>query len=184
MFAIKRRSKKGKESLRFKINEMIRAPKLRVVFPDGGAKVMSSSEALEQAREYNLDLIEVVSNSDPPVCKIFDVGKYKYELEKKMKESKKHQKTMNIKEMRIRPSIGEHDYQVKLRHIIEFLQHQDKVKINIYFKGREITHSDLGMEMANKLQEDLKEYGEISNTPKLEGRNITVIFSPVKTKNK
>lgn len=159
---------------------MIRAPKLRVVFPDGGAEVMSSEQALIKAREYNLDLIEVVPDSDPPVCKILDVGKYKYELEKKMKESKKHQKVINIKEIRIRPSIGDHDYQVKLKHMIEFLEAQDKVKVNIFFKGREITHSDLGMDMVHKVQEDLKEYAELSNIPKLDGRSINLMFSPIK----
>lgn len=159
---------------------MIRAPKLRVVFPDGGAEVMSSEQALIKAREYNLDLIEVVPDSDPPVCKILDVGKYKYELEKKMKESKKHQKVINIKEIRIRPSIGDHDYQVKLKHMIEFLEAQDKVKVNIFFKGREITHSDLGMDMVHKVSEDLKEYAELSNIPKLDGRSINLMFSPIK----
>lgn len=162
---------------------MIRAPKVRVVLPgDEGATVMETVQAIQKAREYGLDLIEVSPNAKPPVCKILDMGKYKYEQEKKLKESKKHQKNIVVKEIRLRPKTQEHDYQTKLSHIKKFLDHKDKVKVNIYFKGREITHQDLGMVMVEKLKEDLIEIGQVENIPKLEGRNITVVFSPISKK--
>lgn len=161
---------------------MIRVPEVRVVFPDGDSQIMSREDALKKAEDYGLDLVEVAPQAQPPVCKIIDYGKFKYELEKKMKEAKKHQKTIVKKEVRMRPHIGDHDYQVKLNHIKEFLQHKNKVKITIFFKGREITHSELGMQIAEKLKEDLKEIAILENQPRLEGRIITLIFSPASNK--
>lgn len=161
---------------------MIRVPEIRVVFPDGGSQIMSRDEALKKAEDYGLDLVEVAPQAKPPVCKIIDYGKFKYELEKKMKEAKKHQKTIVVKEVRMRPHIGDHDYQVKLNHIKEFLEHKNKVKITIFFKGREITHSELGMQIVEKLKEDLKDIATLENQPWLEGRIITLIFSPSSNK--
>ncbi len=164
---------------RFKYNEYINYPEVRVVLPDGGAEIMSINEALQKAEEYDLDLVLISENAKPPVCKIIDRMKYKYELEKKLKEQKKHQRTSHLKEIRFRPQTGEHDYQTKLKHIIEFLQHKNKVRINIFFKGREIVHSNLGMELVEKIKKDLEYVGELENTPRLEGRSITLIFSPL-----
>lgn len=157
---------------------MIRAPKVRVIFPDGDAKIIQTNDAIEKAKEYGLDLIEISPNAKPPVCKILDIGKYKYEQEKKTKESKKHQKNITVKEMRLRPKTQEHDYQIKLNHIKKFLSNKDKVKVNIFFKGREITHQELGVAMVDKLKNDLQDVGQVENIPKLEGRNIIVVFAP------
>ncbi len=181
MTIIKRR-KKSYYQPRLQVNHMIRAPKIRVIFPDGDAKIMQTNDAIEKAKEYGLDLIEISPNAKPPVCKILDIGKYKYEQEKKMKESKKHQKNITVKEMRFRPKTQEHDYQIKLNHIKKFLSNKDKVKVNIFFKGREITHQELGKAMVDKLQEDLKDIGQVENIPKLEGRNIIVVFAPISQK--
>ena len=169
---------------RFRVNEMIRAPKVRVVFPEGGAQVMDVPTAIIKAREYNLDLIEISPDANPPVCKIFDKGKYKYELEKKMKEAKKHQKVMNIKEIRLRPQTGEHDYQIKLRHMIEFFKDNAKVKVTIFFKGREVDQAELGMNLVNKLTEDLKDYAILENQPRLESKFINLFFAPMSNKAK
>ena len=177
MTIIKRR-KKSYYQPRLQVNNMIRAPKVRAIFPDGDAKIMQTNDAIEKAKEYGLDLIEISPNAKPPVCKILDIGKYKYEQEKKMKESKKHQKNITVKEMRLRPKTQEHDYQIKLNHIKKFLSNKDKVKVNIFFKGREITHQELGRAMVDKLQEDLQDVGQVENIPKLEGRNIIVVFAP------
>ena len=163
---------------------MIKYPEVRVVLPGGGSQIMKTLDALAKAREYGLDLIEVSSNSKPPVCKIMDSGKYKYELEKKIKEKMKHQKSSHIKEIRLRPKTGEHDYQTKLKHIIEFLSKKNKVRISIYFKGREVTHSELGMEMVERLKKDLEKYAELDNVPKLEGRFINLIFRPLSENKK
>jgi len=178
---IKKRKKRTYQP-RLRVNNWIRAPKVRVVFPDGDAEVMKTEDAIAKAKEFGLDLIEISPNTDPPVCKILDMGKYKYEQEKKLKESKKHQKNIVVKEMRFRPKTQEHDYQTKLGHIKKFLANKDKVKVNIFFKGREITHQDLGMAMVEKLKEDLAELGQPEYMPKLEGRNITVVFAPVSQK--
>ncbi len=161
---------------------MIRVPQVRVVFPDGGSQIMGRDEALRKANEYGLDLVEVAPQAKPPVCKIIDHGKFKYELEKKMKEAKKHQKTIVVKEVRLRPHIGEHDYLIKLNHIKEFLQAHNKVKVTIFFRGREITHSELGMQVAERLKEDLKDMATVENQPKLEGKMITLVFSPLSKK--
>ena len=140
------------------------------------------TDAVEKAKEYNLDLIEVSPNAKPPVCKILDFGKYKYELEKKNKESKKHQTHITLKEMRMSPKIQEHDYQTKLNHIKKFLGNKNKVKVSIFFKGREITHQDLGMVLVEKIKEDLKDLAQPQDDPKLIGRSITIMFDPISNK--
>jgi len=179
--AIKRRKKWIRKPL-LRINRAIRAPKVRVVLPEGKTVVMETGQAIERAKEYELDLIEVSSNANPPVCKIADVGKYKYELEKKTKESKRNQTNIIVKEIRMTPKIQEHDYQTKLSHIKRFLDHRHRVKVGIFFKGREITHQDLGMALVEKLKEDLKDSTHIQNEPKLVGRSITVVFAPISGK--
>jgi len=167
---------------KLKINYAIKSKKVRVVFPDGQTDVLDLSTAIEKAKEHNLDLIEVSPNAKPPVCKILDVGKYKYELEKKSKESRKHQANLSVKEMRMTPKIQEHDYQTKMNHIKRFLEQRHKVKVNIFFKGREITHQELGMILIEKVKEDLKELGQLQNEPKLVGRSISLLFDPLSSK--
>ena len=181
MITIKKRKKRVFQKP-LRINHLIRVPKVRVVEPDGTASVMDTSAAVEKAREYGLDLIEVSPNTKPPVCKIFDVGKYKYELEKKNKESRKHQANMVVKEMRLRPKIQDHDYQTKMSHVKKFLEHKNKVKIGVFFRGREITHKDLGMNLMNKIIEDLKDIAQPQNEPKMVGRSIVVMFEPASSK--
>jgi translation initiation factor IF-3 len=162
---------------------MIKATKVRVVFPEGGSQIMSIDEALQKAQSYNLDLVEVAPQSNPPVCKIVDYGKFKYELEKKLKEERKHQKANIIKEIRIRPQTTQHDYQIKLNYIKDFIAHKYKVKVNIIFKGREVTHSELGMNMCEKLKKDLENIASLENKPQLENKVITLIFAPKSEKS-
>jgi len=162
---------------------MIRAPQVRVIFPDGSNKIMQLRDALQESKNLGLDLVEISPNANPPVCKIIQFGKFKYELEKKLKESKKHQSTTVVKEIRMTPRIGEHDYQVKLKHIREFLQDKDKVKVIIIFKGREIVHSEIGLNLAEKLKNDLSDIATLENEPKLDGRIITLSFAPGIPKN-
>jgi translation initiation factor IF-3 len=142
--------------------------------------VVSVPEALEKAEEHGLDLVEVSPNADPPVCKILDYGKYKYEQQKKAAEARKKQKTIDVKEVKIRPSIEEHDYEVKLRNARRFLEDGDKVKVTMRFRGREIAHQDIGMELLNKFQEDLLELGKVELSPKFEGRQIIMVMAPEK----
>ena len=166
---------------RTKINEGIRAKEVRVVDETGGqAGVMSLTEALKLAREKGMDLIEITETAVPPVCRIGDYGKYKYELEKKKRDMRKKQKGVEIKEIKIRPQIGEHDFQTKLKHIREFLEEGDKVKITIVFKGREISHQELGERLLNRLGEELKGLFVVEQQPRREGMSRITILAPVK----
>ncbi len=173
-----KKKKHFKRQKRLNINTYIRAPEVRVIMPDSTKIVMKTSQAIEKAKELGLDLIEVSPKAKPPVCKIVDVGKYKYELEKKTKESKKHQIKSTVKEMRMSPKIQDHDYQTKMTHVKRFLEERHKVKVNILFKGREITHQELGMAIAKKTQEDLEDLAQLESGPRLIGRTITLIYSP------
>jgi len=157
-------------------------PELRVITPEGETQLMSRDEALKKAEEYGLDLVEVAPNVRPPVCKIIDYGKFRYELERKMKEAKKHQKNIVVKEIRMRPQIGENDYKIKLEHIKKFISQKNKVKVNIFFKGRELSHSELGMDLAKRLKEDLSGIAALENNPKLEGKTIVLQFVQDTTK--
>ena len=178
MITIKRK-KKFTYKKQIRINNFIHATEVRVIMTDGTKAVMKTRDAIEKAKEYGLDLVEVSPKAKPPVCKIVDLGKYKYELEKKTKESKKHQTNVTLKEMRMSPKIQEHDYQTKMTHIKKFLEQRHKVRINILFKGREITHKELGMAIAEKAQEDLKDLAQVEFGPKFFGRTITLIFNPL-----
>jgi len=142
--------------------------------------VVSTKEALERAVQAGLDLIEVSPNAEPPVCKILDYGKYKYEQQKKKHEAKKKQKTVDLKEVKFRPMIGDHDYQIKMKQVCKFLEAGNKVKISLRFKGREMAHQDLGMKIFQRIQEEVVEIGTPDNRPKLEGRQIIMMISPVK----
>mgnify|MGYP006145537487 CR=1 FL=1 len=132
------------------------------------------------AVEVGLDLVEISPNAEPPVCKIMDFGKYKYEQQKKESEARKKQKTIEVKEIKFRPNTDTHDYEVKMRSVVKFLDNGDKVKITMRFRGREMAHQDLGRQLLERVAEDTKEIGKIDSIPKLEGRQIVMLINPVK----
>ena len=140
--------------------------------------IVATAEALKMAREDQLDLVEVAPNSSPPVCRIMDYTKYKYEQTKKEREAKKKQKVIHLKELRINPKIQEHDYLVKLKHLEKFLTHHDKVKVRMTFRGREVTHMEFGQSILNRLIKDIGEVGELEKPPIHEGRNVILVFKP------
>ena len=163
------------------MNDRIRAKEVRVVAPDGAQiGVRSIDEARWLARELGLDLVEVAPEARPPVCRLMDYGKYKYEQSVKQREARKKQTRTIIKEVKFRPKIDRHDYQVKMRRAVEFLQDHDKVKVTMMFRGREVTHPEIGRDILRRLAEDVAEYGEIEIPPKMEGRNMTMQLAPVK----
>ncbi|MFH1441876.1 MAG: translation initiation factor IF-3 [Candidatus Omnitrophota bacterium] len=162
-----------------RINEKIRAPEVRVIGPDGSQLgVVTIQRALEMADQYELDLIEVASNANPPVCRIIDFSKFKYDQEKKEREAKKHQKQSRLKEIRLKPNIDDHDYQVKLRHAVIFLQKNDKVKVNLFFRGRQMEHMDLGRRILDRFIADTKNDAQVEKEPALEGRVMSLVLSP------
>ncbi len=161
------------------MNEEIDTRSIRVVGAEGEMLgVMSLEEGLEVAAEAGLDLVEVSPNADPPVCKVLDFGKYKYEIQKKKNEAKKKQKVIEIKEIKMRPGIDEHDYQVKYRAAQRFLGDGDKVKMTIRFRGREMAHQELGMKVLDRMREELGETAKVEQTPRMEGRMMTMVVSP------
>lgn len=162
-----------------RINERIRVPQVRLIDTTGEQiGVVPTREALRMAIEKGYDLVEISPTAKPPVCKIMDYGKYKYELNKKAKSAKKKQHIIQMKEMRLRPKIEEHDYQFKLKHIQEFLKEGNKVKVFVEFRGREMAHQELGHKIIQRLEEDLKELGIIEQKAKMEGRNLSLTFMP------
>jgi translation initiation factor IF-3 len=144
--------------------------------------VVSRQEALKIAAESGLDLVEVSPNAEPPVCKVLDYGKYKYEVQKKKAEAKKNQKVVEVKEIQMRPVIDENDFQVKLKAVHRFLAEGNKVKVAIRFRGREITHQELGMEVINRVKDSVADIAKVDQAPKLEGRQILMVLSPGGTK--
>jgi len=146
--------------------------------------IMSLQEALRIAEERQLDLVEIAPQANPPVCRLMDYGKYKYEQSKKEKEAKKKQKIIQVKEIKMRPNIEEHDYQVKLRNAMKFLKSGNKVKATIMFRGREIVHAPKGEEILSRMAGDLKEVSVVERSPKLEGRNMVMVLSPKVDKKK
>ena len=140
--------------------------------------VKSTPEAIEIAADHGLDLVEVSPNADPPVCKILDYGKFKYEEQKKRNEAKKKQKVIAIKEIKMRPSIDVHDYETKMKAARKFLDHGDKVKATIRFRGREMAHQDLGLKVLIRMRDDLEELAKVEQMPKSEGRMMTMVLSP------
>ncbi|MDQ0287442.1 translation initiation factor IF-3 [Desulfofundulus luciae] len=161
------------------MNEEIRAREVRVVDPSGNQLgIMPVREALRLAEERQLDLVEIAPQAKPPVCRLMDYGKYKYEQSKREKEAKKKQRIVNIKEVKLRPSIEEHDFQVKARNAARFLRDGDKVKATIMFRGREIMHTQLGHQLLLRLAEQVKDLSIIERQPKLEGKNMVMILSP------
>ena len=139
---------------------------------------MYTSEAIEQAADAGLNLVEVSPNADPPVCKFLDVGKYRYEAQKKANAARKTQKTQDIKEVKMRPNIDVHDYDVKMRNVHRFIEHGDKVKITLRFRGREMSHQELGMDLLKRVQDDVEEVAKVEAYPRLEGRQMLMVLAP------
>ncbi len=163
------------------INERIRFPKIRVIDTDGGQLgIMTPREALQMAEEKELDLVLVSDKADPPVCRIMDYGKFKFEQEKKAREAKKKQHTVDVKEVKMRYKIEEHDYNVRINQAERFLKAGDKVKATIMFRGREIQHSDLARDLLKRMAVDLKDVAEVQQEPKQEGRNMMMLLAPKK----
>ncbi len=160
-------------------NQMITSDKVRVIDENGeNIGVMYTREAIEQAADVGLDLVEVSPNADPPVCKFLDVGKFRYEAQKKANAARKTQKTQEIKEIKMRPNIDDHDYDVKMRAIHKFIGEGDKVKVTLRFRGRELSHQQLGMNLLKRVQEDTAEIAKIEAYPRMEGRQMLMVLSP------
>jgi len=160
-------------------NQMITSDKVRVIDEAGeNIGVMYTNEAIEQAAAVGLDLVEVSPNADPPVCKFLDVGKFRYEAQKKANLARKSQKTQEIKEIKMRPNIDDHDYDVKMRAIHKFIGEGDKVKVTLRFRGRELSHQQLGMNLLKRVQEDTNEDAKIEAYPRMEGRQMLMVLSP------
>jgi translation initiation factor IF-3 len=162
-----------------RFNLMINVPKVRVIDENGeNLGVMYTREAIDQAAEVGLDLVEVSPNADPPVCKFLDVGKFRYEAQKKANLARKTQKTQEIKEIKMRPNIDDHDYDVKMRNVFRFIEDGDKVKITLRFRGRELSHQQIGMNLLRKVQDDVAEVAKIEAFPRMEGRQMLMVLSP------
>ena len=160
-------------------NDMITVDKVRVIDENGeNIGVMYTREAIEQAAEVGLDLVEVSPNADPPVCKFLDVGKYRYEAQKKANAARKTQKTQEIKEIKMRPNIDDHDYDVKMRALNRFIGEGDKVKVTLRFRGRELSHQHLGMNLLRRVQEDVAEVAKVESFPRMEGRQMLMVIAP------
>ena len=160
-------------------DNMINVPKVRVIDHEGeNLGVMYTREAIEQANELGLNLVEVSPNADPPVCKFLDVGKYRYEAQKKANLARKTQKTQEIKEIKMRPNIDDHDYDVKMKNVHKFIEHGDKVKLTLRFRGREMAHQQLGMDLLNRVRDDMAEDAKVESFPRLEGRQMIMVLAP------
>ncbi len=165
-----------------RVNERIRAREVRLVGEKGEQLgIMPLSQALETARKYNLDLVEVAATATPPVCRLLDYGKYKYEQTKKEREARKSQKVALLREVRLRPKIGDHDFEAKARTARKLLDRGDKVKVTILFRGREITHPDIGLKLLQRMAESLKELASLERQPSMEGKRMSIILSSAVT---
>ncbi len=161
------------------INEMIQAPEVRLIGAEGEQiGVVSREDALDRSANIGLDLVIVADNANPPVCKIMDYGKFKYEEQKKKNEARKKQKTIDVKEIKLRPNIDSHDYDVKMRSMLKFLNEGDKVKVTMLFRGREMAHQNLGLDVLNRVRDDLEKMSKVEQFPKMEGRQMVMVLSP------
>ncbi|MEE2839669.1 MAG: translation initiation factor IF-3 [Acidobacteriota bacterium] len=166
---------------RTRVNHQIRAKEIRVIDADGTQLgIMKPGQALGLAEERALDLVEVAPTAQPPVCRIMDFGKYRYEQSKRAQEAKKHQKTIHVKEVKFRPKIDEHDFQFKKNHIVRFMKEENKVKATVMFRGREVTHADIGEQILRRLMGELEDIADVEREPKLEGHTMTMILNPKK----
>ena len=163
-----------------RINERIRCPEIRLIGAEGeNVGVVTPAQALQMAEEAGLDLVEISPNATPPVCKIMDFGKFKYEQQKKEAEARKKQKIIEIKEVKFRPGTDKHDYDVKMRSVLKVLGNGDKVKVTLRFRGREMAHQDLGRQLLEQIATDITEFGKIENMPKMEGRQMVMMIGPL-----
>ncbi|MBM3250302.1 MAG: translation initiation factor IF-3 [Candidatus Omnitrophica bacterium] len=161
------------------MNERIRVAQVRLIGPDGNQLgVVPIQKALDLANQYDLDLVEVAPTALPPVCRIIDYSKFKYDQEKKEREAKKHQHQSKLKEIRLKPNIDDHDYETKLKQAITFLKKKDKVKVSLFFRGRQMEHMDLGRKIIDKFIADTQLDGQLEKEPSLEGRIISMVISP------
>jgi translation initiation factor IF-3 len=164
-----------------RINDAIRVPQIRLIGADGEQiGIKSTDEALKYAWDMNLDLVEVAPDAKPPVCRVMDYSKYKYEQEQKAKLARKHQSTITIKEIKLRPKIDPHDYATKKGHVVRFLKNRDKVKVTIMFRGREMTHPDRGRQLLLKLADEVQDLGIVESAPLQDGRNMVMMLAPHK----
>ncbi|MBB5693307.1 translation initiation factor IF-3 [Roseomonas pecuniae] len=161
------------------MNEEIRAPQIRLIDQDGEMiGVMSARDALARAYEVGMDLLEISPNAEPPVCKITDFGKFKYEQQKKANEARKRQKVVEIKEIKVRPNIDDHDYEVKMRQMKGFIEEGDKVKVTLRFRGREMAHQDLGAKVLERIRNEMAEAVKVESMPRLENRQMIMVLAP------
>lgn len=162
-----------------RFDDLIQSDKVRVIDENGeNIGVMYTNEAIEQAASVGLNLVEVSPNADPPVCKFLDVGKYRYEAQKKANLARKSQKTQEIKEIKVRPNIDDHDYDTKMKAMKKFIEHGDKVKVTLRFRGREMAHQHLGLDLLKRVQEDMAEVTKVESFPRLEGRQMVMVIAP------
>ena len=167
-----------------RLNEDIEASTVRLVDYDGAQiGIVDLQQALDSAREKTMDLVEISPDAEPPVCKIMDYGKHVFDLKKKTALQRKKQKQTQVKEMKFRPGTDEGDYQIKLRNVIRFLENGDKAKVTLRFRGREMAHQDLGIAMVKRIEDDLQEIAQVEQYPKLEGRQMTMVFAPKSKKS-
>ncbi len=166
------------------MNDKIRANEIRLIGADGeNVGVVTPDRAIEMAETAGLDLVEISPNANPPVCKIMDFGKFKYEQQKRESEARKKQKIIEVKEVKFRPNTDTHDYEVKMRNVYKFLENGDKVKVTLRFRGREMAHQNLGRELLERVAEDTKEMGKVENMPKMEGRQMVMMIGPLPQKS-
>ena len=174
---------KRRQEEKYRVNREVTAPQVRLIDQDGNSLgIVSIREAAIKARDAGLDLVEIAANANPPVCKIINYGKLKYELQKKKSEAKKKQKVVEVKEVKLTPAIGDHDYNVKLNSINRFIGDGNKVKVTLRFRGRELSHKELGEKLLNRLLDDVKEIAKCDGKPQLEGRQMMMVISPISNK--
>jgi translation initiation factor IF-3 len=180
--AVSRFDRRPPERDSTRINERIRVPEVRLIDENGEqVGIVPTADALERARERDLDLVEVAPQSKPPVTRILDYSKYKYEQEQKAKAARKHQQQVNVREIKLRPKIAQHDYETKRGHVERFLKNHDKVKVTIMFRGREQSHPERGRMLLDRLLQDVSEIGTMEQEPLQEGRNMTMLLAPVRS---
>jgi translation initiation factor IF-3 len=179
--AVSRFDRRPPERDQTRINERIRVPEVRLIDESGEqVGIMPTDQAVEYARGRDLDLVEVAADAKPPVCRVLDYSKYRYEQEQKAKAARKHQQQVNVREIKLRPKIADHDYNTKRGHVERFLRNQDKVKVTIMFRGRESTHPERGRALLERLFEDVSELAMVEQEPEQEGRNMHMLLAPVR----
>ncbi|MCG5031713.1 translation initiation factor IF-3 [Mesosutterella sp. OilRF-GAM-744-9] len=173
---------KDKEPRGHRVNREIRIPEVRVTMPDGSSQIMATAEALRMAEDMGVDLVEVAPKARPPVCRLIDYGKFKYQEQKRAQEAKAKQKVTQVKEVKFRPATDENDYQTKLRSVRRFLENGDKAKITLRYRGREMAHQEFGAELLDRVTTDLADVAQVESRPKLEGRQMIMVLGPKRKK--